>query len=149
MHSARAVEEHAQVGRDGGMSSQQVLEDGGAAATGVRTLRDLGELERIAEQDDVASRGTHGERIGQRDLPGLVYDERIDQAGPVELVMREEPRRTGEQVDARSLGDQLVELGLARDRSLRVLAFGVACARLLETSEAEPFVARGSSDLVQ
>src|SRR5262245_65552459 len=63
--------------------------------------------------------------------------------------MRNPLRRAGDQVDARSLGDQLFELGLAGDRSLRVFAFGVACARLLETSEAEPLLARGLDDLVE
>src|SRR5262249_40884731 len=59
------------------------------------------------------------------------------------------PRRTGEQVDARSLGDQVVELGLAGDRRLRVLAFGIAGARLLEAPEAEVLIARGLDDLVE
>jgi len=56
----------------------------------MRALRHLGELERIAEQDDVAARGrTHRERVGQRHLPGLVDHERVD--GAVEILVAKSP----------------------------------------------------------
>ena len=49
-----------------------------ARARRVGALRDLGELERVAEQDQVARGGRHRERVGERDLAGLVDDEVVD-----------------------------------------------------------------------
>src|SRR5207245_1599195 len=72
-----------------------------------------------------------------------------DQARPVEIVVREEPRRAGEQVDARGVGDHVGELGLAGDRCAPVLGLGVLRARLLEAAEAERFFAGGVRDLVE
>ena len=46
----------------------------------VRALRDLGELERVAEQDHVARRGRQREGVGERDLAGLVDHEVVDGA---------------------------------------------------------------------
>ena len=62
-------------------------------------LRDLGELERVAEQDDRPRRGAHRERVGERDLAGLVDDEHVERL--VEILAREEPRRAGDQRELR------------------------------------------------
>ena len=54
-------------------------------------LRDLRQLKRIPEDDQVAGRGPAGERVRQRHLAGLVDDEVIEGAIPV--LAGEEPRR--------------------------------------------------------
>ena len=46
----------------------------------MRALRDLRELQRVAEQHDVARRRTHRERVGQRHLARLVDNKCIDRA---------------------------------------------------------------------
>jgi hypothetical protein len=57
----------------------------------------LRELQRIAEQHDVARRRSHRERVGERHLPGLVDHERVDLA--VERFVREQPCGSREQQD--------------------------------------------------
>ena len=61
----------------------------------VRALRHLGELQRVAEQDDVARRRPDRERVRERHLARLVDEEVVD--GAVELGPREQPRRPREQ----------------------------------------------------
>jgi hypothetical protein len=48
-------------------------------------LGDLGELERVPEEDDVARGRAHGERIGQRHLARLVDHQRVDHPRPESL----------------------------------------------------------------
>ena len=55
--------------------AEQVLEHREPARPRVGALRDLRELLRVAEQDDVARRGAERERVGERDLAGLVDEE--------------------------------------------------------------------------
>ena len=57
--------------------AEQVLENRAARAPRMRALRDLRELQRVAEQHDVARRGSHRERIGQRHLPRFVDHQRV------------------------------------------------------------------------
>ena len=61
-----------------GLSPSRCSSTEAARALGMRALRDLRELQRIAEQHDVARRGSHRERVGERHLPGLVDDQRVD-----------------------------------------------------------------------
>ena len=82
-------------------------------------LRDLGELERVAEQDESLRRGAAGERVGEAELAGLVDDERVELL--VELLAREEPGGAGderhlgvEDVVRASPGFDVVALALAR-----------------------------------
>ena len=75
-------EEEAAVGRDRVGVAEQVLEHRRLRARRVDPLRDLRELLRVAEQDDVAGAGPERERVGERDLPGLVDEERVDDARP-------------------------------------------------------------------
>ena len=100
MHAARALEEQAHVRRDRRVVAEQVLEHRAPRARGMRALRDLRELQRIAEQHDVARRGSHRERVGERHLPGLVDHKRVDRA--VESFVREQPSRTREEQDVRA-----------------------------------------------
>ncbi len=66
----------------------------------VDALRDLGELERVAEQDEPLRRGAAGERVGEaRYWPASSIDERVEL--PVELLAREEPGGAGDERDLR------------------------------------------------
>ena len=47
------------------MVAEQVLEHGCADTLRMSPLGDLGELRRIAEQDQVARGGAHGEGVGE------------------------------------------------------------------------------------
>ena len=89
MEAVGALEEEAAVGRDRLVVADQVLEHGGAAAGGVRALDHLVELLRVADEHDVPRRRAHRERVGERNLPGLV-DEEVVERGVV-LGPREEP----------------------------------------------------------
>ena len=80
--------------RDRLVLAEHVLEHARAGAVGMDALRDLGELERVAEQDEPPGRGAAGDRVGEAVLAGLVDDERVELA--VELVAREEPGRAGD-----------------------------------------------------
>ena len=60
--------------------AEQVLEHRRAGARRMRALRDLGELQRVAEQDDVARGRAHRQRVGERHLPRLVDHQRVDAA---------------------------------------------------------------------
>ena len=77
--------------------AEQVLEHGRARAVRMEPLRHLRELERVAEQDERARRGSHGDRVGERDLARLVDEEVVER--PVELRLREQPRRSRDERD--------------------------------------------------
>ena len=62
----------------------------------MRSLRDLRQLVRVAEQDEVLRRRADGDRVRQRELAALVDEEDVEV--PVELLPREEERRAGEQL---------------------------------------------------
>ncbi len=90
-----------------------------------------GELQRVAEQDEVARRRSNGDRVGKRDLAGLVDHEVVERR--VELLAREEPRGAGDEPD---LGiEERRDLGLARDQLALERGLVVAVARLLQPSE--------------
>ena len=97
VHPAGALEEEAAILRDRLVLAEQVLEHRGAGAVGMDPLRDLGELERVAEQDERPRRGAHRERVGERDLAGLVDEEVVERL--VELLVREQPGGAGDEVD--------------------------------------------------
>ena len=65
----RPLEEEAAVGRDRRVAAEQVLQHGGAAAVRVRALEHLGELLRVADEDDVARAGRPS-RARRRARPG-------------------------------------------------------------------------------
>ncbi len=60
------------------MIAQQVLQDGYVDALGMRALDHLRELLRVADEHDVARRGRHRERVGERDLTRLVDEEVVE-----------------------------------------------------------------------
>ena len=107
-------------------------------------LRDLGELERIAEENQVAGGGAHRERVRQGDLAGLVQDEIVQRA--VELLAGEEPGRAGEELDvgAGGLEGRVVLVGL--DELALVLGLRIV-GGLLEAPEAHAGLPRDLLDL--
>ena len=72
------LEEEPAVGRDRDVVAEQVLEDGTLRLLGVRALRDLRQLVRVAEEDEVARARPGRERVGERELTGLVDEEHVD-----------------------------------------------------------------------
>ena len=76
--------------------AEQVLQHGHARARRVDRLPDLRELLGVAEQDQVARARAHRERVGERDLAGLVDEEVVERA--VQLLAAEQPRRPGHEV---------------------------------------------------
>ena len=93
------LEEEAAVGRHGRVVSEQMPQHRVAAAERVRSLDHLVELLRVADEHDVPRRRPHRERVGERDLPGLVDEEVVD----LLVLAREEPRRAGGEVGADAL----------------------------------------------
>ena len=96
-HPPRVLEEEPAVGRHGLVVAEQVAEHRRLRARRVRALRDLRELVRVAEEDEVPRRGADGDRVGERELPALVDEERVHVL--VELLAREEPGRPREQLE--------------------------------------------------
>ena len=80
MHPEALLEEDAAVFRDRRRVSEQVLEHGRAGPGRMHALRDLRELERIAQQDHVAGGRAHRESVRERDLTGLVDHEVVELA---------------------------------------------------------------------
>ena len=88
-----AVEEDAPLGGHRLGPVEDMLQRRDAAAVGVDRLGGLGQLLRVAEEDQSARgpvrvraqvwrhRIAHGHGIGQGELPGLVDDEHVDAAG--------------------------------------------------------------------
>src|SRR5262245_39388558 len=158
MHAPRAVEEDPHVRRHRLVAAEQVLEHRSADAVRMRALRDLGELRRIAEQDQVARGGAHGEGVGEAHLPGLVDDERVDEgaavwagvwAAAVEIVAGEQPRRAGHEIRARRGRHELVGVVNVSDPVGCVLRLGAAGARFLQATDPYTLLARRPADLVE
>ena len=89
-------------GRDRRLAGEQVLEHRRLALVRVRSLQHLAELLRVADEHEVPRRGAHRERVGERDLAGLVDEEVVELA--VVLAVGEEPRRAAEQVAVVAVG---------------------------------------------
>ena len=139
-----ALEEEAAVGRDRLLVADQVLEHRGVAAVGVRALDHLVELLRVADEHEVPRGRAHRERVGERDLPGLVDEEVVERA--VVLGAREEPGGAGGEVAVgarRRVGrrSRCVELVVA-DSGLPPLAF-------FRPLKLEPELAGGVLDRVE
>lgn len=83
MHPARAAKEDTEVGRNGGVAIEQVLEAGEAGVAGVAALDGLGELHLVADEDQVPGRLADGDRVGERDLAGLVHEQVVEPAGEI------------------------------------------------------------------
>ena len=132
----RVLEEDAAVGRHGLVVAEQVLEHRCLGLLRLRGLRDLRQLIRIAQQDDVPRARAERDGVGQRDLTALVDDQRVERA--VELLAREEPARTRDELvrgvtAVAPLRARLDEPALERVLLVRVL---------LDAAEREALLAR-------
>ena len=97
VHPPRPVEEDAPVGGDRGRPVEQVLEARVARPPRVDALHRLPELHLIAEQDEVAGARAHRDQVRDGDLARLVDEEVVERL--VELGAREEPRRSGDELE--------------------------------------------------
>ena len=77
------------------MAVQQVLEAREAGVAGMGALARLGELHLVADQDQVPGREADGDRVGERDLAGLVDEEVVELA--IQLRPAEDPGRAADQ----------------------------------------------------
>src|SRR6266849_5339387 len=145
MHPEAAFEKETAIFWNGRSFPQEVLEDGGARLLRMHALRHLGELERIAEQDEVVGGSTHGQGIGQGDLARLVDHEVVESA--VQLCPREEPSRPRQKFDVTARSDNFRDLGLVRDETAGVFGLLVSGGRLLQTSEGYAVLTRDLLDL--
>ena len=102
-------------------------------------LRHLPELLRVAEQDDVARARPERERVGERHLPRLVDEQRVDDA--LHVFAREEPRGAGEQQHV------LLRCGEVRLVPRRRHEVGLVQVALLQPAELEALLARRLLDL--
>ena len=89
MHPPGPLEEEATVGRDRSARRRVGARAPTPRALGMRPLGDLRELVRVAEQDHVASRRRHRERVRERDLACLVDEQVVERAATISS--REEP----------------------------------------------------------
>ena len=78
MHPVRCRQEQPTLRRDGQRIADQVFERRYSGALGMDALADLGQLVRVAEQDQRSGRAGDGEGIGEAQLTGLVDEQDID-----------------------------------------------------------------------
>ena len=71
-------EEEAAVGRDRHVLAEEVLQHREPGVLGVRALRDLRQLVRVAEQHERAGARPRGEHVGEGELAGLVDEQHVD-----------------------------------------------------------------------
>ena len=109
VHAARQVEEQPALGRDRRLVAEQVLEHRGSGVPGVNALRDLGELERVAEQDEVAGGRADRERVRERDLAGLVDEQVVERL--VHVLLGEEPGGAGDELHVLGRREVVVVVG--------------------------------------
>ena len=91
------LEEDPALRRHGLVLAEQVLQDRHLRLVRLRALRDLRQLVRVAEEDEVARDRADRHRVGERHLARLVHEERVDEA--LEVLAREEPRRAGDELE--------------------------------------------------
>ena len=139
----RLREEDPAVGRHRDLVAEQVLEHGRLRLVGLRALRDLRELVRVAEEDDVARRVPDRDHVGERDLPRLVDDQRVEEA--LELLPHEEPRRAGDELQL--LLEQVAPVVGGIDEVALEARVLVSLGRLLAPDEREALLARLALDL--
>jgi hypothetical protein len=89
MHPIRRCQEEASILGDRARLSDQVLQRRGGSALRVRPLRHLGELVRVAEQDQRVRGAAHAADGRQAQLPGFVDEQHVD--GGLRIVASPEP----------------------------------------------------------
>ena len=94
------LEEDPALRRHGLVLAEQVLQDRDLRLLGLRALRDLRQLVRVAEEDEVARAAADRHRVGERHLARLVHEERVERcAAWKSTVAREEPRRARDELE--------------------------------------------------
>ena len=83
------LQEQSAIGGDRLSAVEHVLESGHRRALRVQALDRLLELLRVAEQHEAFRAGRDGEHVGERHLPGLVYEQHVH--GLEELLARPHP----------------------------------------------------------
>lgn len=81
MHPVGPVKEQPGIGRHRRVLAEHVLQRGRACSRRVRDIARLGELLRVAHQDERPRCVRDGEHVGQRQLAGLVGEQHVDAAG--------------------------------------------------------------------
>ena len=76
--------------------AQHPVETGQIRRMGMRTLHDLRELARVPDQNQAMGRIGHGDQIGQRNLPRLVYKEIVERLP--KFRPRKQPRRSAHDI---------------------------------------------------
>src|SRR5215831_8024446 len=130
MHPEAALEEDSTVFGDGWRSSEEVFQDGGATALRMHPLGHLSQLERIAQENYVASRGPHGQRVREGYLTRLVDHQMVER--PIQLAPREEPGASRDQLDLSTRMAGLRGVGFTRDERPLVHRLLVPRGRLLQ-----------------
>ena len=138
----RVLEEEPAVRPHGLVLAEQMAEHRRLRARRVRALRDLRQLVRVAEEHEVPRRGADGDRVGERELPALVHEERVHVL--VELRAREEPGRPREQLEL-VVEHRVVRVG-AVDEAVLVAPLP---ASLLPAAELVAGLERGLLEIVQ
>lgn len=93
----RLGEEDPAIGRHRRLVVEEVLEHRRLGDLGLRALHDLRELVGVAEEDEVARGVPDRDDVGERDLAGLVHDERVAEAR--EVLAREERGGAGDELE--------------------------------------------------
>ena len=81
VHAPRMLEEVATLGRQRGMAVVEPSECGAIDWLGMDSLAHLGELLRVAEEEEPLSTGGDGQGIGESKLPRFVDDEQVELPG--------------------------------------------------------------------
>ena len=92
LHPVRHVQENAVILVDGLSFAEQMLQHGVADVQRLSPLTDLRELGWVAEQHHIFGAGRNRERVGERDLSGLVDEQIVELTG--QLLAREQPARS-------------------------------------------------------
>src|SRR3546814_11558582 len=99
MHAPGDWQKDTLIGGDRGMALQKMIQSGPAAAFRMRSLDWLRKLHLVPDEDDVARRCSHGDNIGQADLPRL-GDKEIGDSLNAFMIYKQQ-RRTGSGVGVR------------------------------------------------
>ena len=142
--SPRPLEEEPAVGRHRLVLAEEVLEHREPGALRVRSLSDLRQLVRVAEQHERASGRADREHVGEGELPRLVDEEHVERAfGRVDVdrLAGERPRGAGDELVRRVGADVRILRRLdRRDRRRRLLL--VRLSRAAGAAEREALVVR-------
>ncbi len=144
MHPPRAFEKESHVRRHRSASSPSRCSSTDAPVPSrMRPLRNLRELQRVAEQHDVARGRSHRERVGKRHLSGFVDDERVD--GAVERLSAKSHAVPAKSSVSAPAPRECLGVVRAGDGVAVVSRLGVVARRLLQSAKAQSFFPRGAS----